>query len=163
MPGRYGAKSQTWSTGGGSGGNSLNGFIDFCTENGSSQCQNLALTGLCVPASLGSVAAGVVNQQRGACHTVDYDPSIKSQLASRNLLEGLLWCKFSRYFCAKGTPKFLQTQIHRGKSGRLRCRTDRSNAISCAYPVTSLSIVCEQSFQTLPTLKGGGRRTQGKR
>ena len=29
-----------------------------------------------------------------ACHTVDYDPFIKSQLASRNWLKGLMWCKF---------------------------------------------------------------------
>ena len=35
-------------------GNHLNGFEDFRTENGSSQCQNLALTGLCVPNLLDS-------------------------------------------------------------------------------------------------------------
>ena len=33
-------------------GNNLNGVKDFRTENGSSQRQNLALTGLCVPRSL---------------------------------------------------------------------------------------------------------------
>ena len=27
-------------------------------------------------------------------HTMDYDPLIKSQLASRNQLWGLVWCKF---------------------------------------------------------------------
>ena len=31
------------------GGNNLIGFTDFCTENGSNQDQNPALTGLCVP------------------------------------------------------------------------------------------------------------------
>ena len=35
------------------GGNNLNGFKNFRTENGSSQGQNLALTGLFVPSSLG--------------------------------------------------------------------------------------------------------------
>ena len=27
-------------------------------------------------------------------HTVDYDPFIKSQLASHNQFQGLTWCKF---------------------------------------------------------------------
>jgi len=36
------------------GGNNLNGFEDFRTENGSSQGQNLALTGLFVPSSIDS-------------------------------------------------------------------------------------------------------------
>ena len=34
--------------------NNFNDFKDFRTENGSSQCQNLASTGVFVPSSLGS-------------------------------------------------------------------------------------------------------------
>jgi len=40
------------------GGNNLNGFQDFRTANGSSQGQNLALTGLFVPTSFESGTEG---------------------------------------------------------------------------------------------------------
>ena len=32
--------------------------------------------------------------RRVSHHMVEYDPFVKSQLASRNQLQGLLWCKF---------------------------------------------------------------------
>jgi len=43
-----------WQSAAQRGGNTLNGFTDFRTENGSSQGQKLALTGLFVPSSLDS-------------------------------------------------------------------------------------------------------------
>jgi len=39
-------------------GNNLTGVNDFRTENGSSQGQNLALTGLCVPSSFDGIGGG---------------------------------------------------------------------------------------------------------
>jgi len=65
------------------GGNNLNAFEDFCTENGSSQGQNLASTGLFVPSSLDSGLTLFLAQVL-AEHTVEYDPFIESQHASRN-------------------------------------------------------------------------------
>jgi len=35
-----------------------------------------------------------VSSTANRTHTMEYDPFIKSQLASRNELEGLMWCKF---------------------------------------------------------------------
>ena len=40
------------------GGNTSNGFLDFCYENGSSQGQHLALTGLSVASSFDSGVEG---------------------------------------------------------------------------------------------------------
>ena len=38
-------------------------------------------------------------------HTVEHDPFIKSQLASRNWLQGLMWCKFGHVPPENGSPK----------------------------------------------------------
>jgi len=49
--------------------------------------------------------------------TVDYDRFIKSQLASRNQLKGLVWCKFGKF---RGNEPL---EVHRADSWlRRRCR-----------------------------------------
>ena len=72
------------------GGNTLNGFNDFHLKSDSIQGQNLALTGLFAPGSLDSVFLLLAP----GFHMVENDPFIKSQLASRNQLYGLMRCKF---------------------------------------------------------------------
>ena len=47
--------------------------------------------------------AGVGCIQPTPTHTVEYDPSIKSQLALSNQIEGLIWCKFGHV--PRGTPR----------------------------------------------------------
>ena len=45
----------------------------------------------------------VITQAAGRIHTVEYEPFIRSQLASRNSLQGLMWCKFGHVPC--GFPR----------------------------------------------------------
>jgi len=54
FPGSLKSERRVWRTAVERGGNNVNGFKDCRTENGSSQGQNLALTGLFVPSSLDS-------------------------------------------------------------------------------------------------------------
>ena len=63
------------------------------------------------------------NQDR----TVEYDPSIKSQLASRNSLQGLVWCKsgqvtveMTRPWALSAGHRVCATTDHSDNSSKLR-------------------------------------------
>ena len=55
-------------------------------------------------------------------HTVDYDPFIDRQLASRNQLEGLTWCKFGHATVDIATQRNPHTPPRGKGTGKARVR-----------------------------------------